>query len=661
MLKIVNNANGLVLELDPAQVISIEKNNPLFNDSDDFFQDISYSGTAPLSENNKLFINLAHLVETPNSEYNIPVTSYIEEIPINAGILNFRIGQDDHGPTIEFNLEINYTAINALVKNIKITEILSPDCFEVVSVASMEALMLDTVQFPEKYNYIFFPVYNPSFGDPDTGDSKYYFVNYFDDTTQSFKADKPSGTIGGWNFAISPYFKLTYILAELCAYLGFNFQSGLISDPNYKNMCIYTRQRADILLPNFTPPQLYFFARSMRHMPSMLINDFLKQIRDRLHLVFDFDSSTGIASVETFSSIVANADTTDLTPYIDVNEEEEVPENTGSTVTLKSDEQDARFKVTSNGQDSYPALFQLKSGDGSNVVELDCSTTQLVEEAFTGRSYCATDQFTYNYGTINDQVGSISNNLDATTWNDWPLRLIRFTGYKPSILGKYFPYSEPVNLDDNDKKFYRFQNDSKRLIISAHFPPTVLVNLKMTKKYCYKTPGLNYQEFIIEKIMYDLNVEQDLIPAKLYVRTLNAEINTRVSIQPINNPTTSPYTFGLIKAYFDNGVHGIDQLNVQVAATGAAVGHNAYTVDPIVVPTTVKGTGGQIIPIIMVNQAGADIELLTAQIRITQGNPKYVEHRGVKYNFNWSGSFWYVDIDMSTDADLVPDFYWISF
>lgn len=173
MIRIVND-RGDVMELAKGQVITYEKNNPLFNDADTFFQDISYPALAPISPNNDVFFQFGRLIERDTKYYTIPATFFADEILLAAGNVKFRIGPDGY----EINLQPNLTAVNYLIKNVYLPDVKTSDgdFTSATNPTDFNALMLDTVVNPDKHNYIFVPILNGHLGPTDS--SYIYIINY---------------------------------------------------------------------------------------------------------------------------------------------------------------------------------------------------------------------------------------------------------------------------------------------------------------------------------------------------------------------------------------------------------------------------------------------------------------------------------------------------
>jgi len=639
MLFQIVREDGLRMQLDPSQTITVEKNNPLFNTDGKLLQDISWGSTAPFSEQNALFFNYGHLVERSNEWYIFPIVFYASGDRFLTGNIKYRVGTGGY----EFNLQPNLVAINSLITNITMTDVRAKDAvFSGITgsanYAAFAAMMKDACINPDKYPYYFFPIYNPSFNTGD-GYTSFQECNHYDELTEEFSAA-----------LTCPFFKLTYIYKVLANYLGLSPTGNFFVDEKMKSIAIYTRE--------FKAGEVFngaWIDTSNNYMPGMLISNFFTQTIQRLHIALDMNLTDGLMEVETFRSI-ANSEPIDISKYVCDPIEQELPDSAGSTVTLKSDDQDESFAVVNGDETTYPALFKLVAGDGANTIELECSTLRSTDiitgTTFPGRTLTA-NQLLYDgfhSSDINTDLPA-SNNL--ADYRQWPLRLVQWLGYNTMSTGRKYPEAGPLELDDDDILYYRFLNDSKRLIITAYFPPAVIAGLKTTRKYVFKTAGYNYCEIIIEKISYDINPDDELIATKIYARTLKFDIQTPVTIVPLSNATTddfanvngnTPNIMALVKAYFDTDLHGIDQVEFEVySPAGVPL---VWKAPAIVIPANFKGAGGTAVGVYWISGAFTSDYASTTEIRIRQGVPKYVMHNGIKtaFAYNSTGGYYYAPL-----------------
>ncbi|GAA4341663.1 hypothetical protein GCM10023149_54130 [Mucilaginibacter gynuensis] len=643
MIRIVNSA-GRALEPVPGQTITIEKHNPLFNDADSFFSDISYPFKAGLNENNKAFFGLGHMLESSNSLYRIDVQFYAEEILMVTGKISYRISPDG----FECTLEPNQTAINYLMKNVHLSDIrtLDSDLTSGDTEAKLNALMLNTCQFPQNYNYIFLPIQNPNIGQ--AGVSSRGAINYYNLDAQAFESGKPSTP---YSLANTPFFKLTYILKNVAQYLGLTPDGDFFTDPYYDAIYIYTRMAFET----------GFIYPSMRYMPYMLISDFLKQLRERYYLAIDINLSTAKMTVSTFRNIKKGTKITDLTPYITNVIEHELPESKGYTVSLKADEQDNAFNIGTDDNKTFAPLKYLIVNDGSNKVEKAAGALKFIEQTAPGLfSYLTVDQY-MKIPTLplDDYPSEFQQDdpLNINSGNKWPLRFFRYTGMVDVGGGKFYPTAASEDLKQDDIDYYRFLNDSKQITLHAVIPPYVLAEMPMTDKYCFKTEDGNYVYIIIDQVAYDKRENEELTATKIYCRVLNYDLVTKAEI--IGNDATlsenNRVKLFRFKAFFDVDKNGFNELPIEIYVGAPGSGYTV-TLPNIITPTTYKGTGGSVVSLY---ERQAHLQTLF-ELRISTGQPQYMEYLGQRFYFTYDTAGYY-KATLTLDNYPLDDFYWIKF
>jgi hypothetical protein len=683
MIRIVNSAGKELdlntnRELGEVLTITIEKNNPLFNDADKLLQDISYPFKAPFNENNTIFFKHARLEEIGTDAYSVPVYSQIGNVRFNAGNIVFNISPTGY----ECNLEINLAALSDLIKNTRITELIVNDGQIFADNDALEAHMLDTAQFPENYNWVYIPVVNDKFGDrkhSNEAGTANSMVNMFLMGGYTARNLNPGGGTFGYSWAQSPFYKVKYLLKLIADFFDFKLEGAILTDPAFEQLCIYTRRSDSYLTRNHSPA--YF--------PNMTIGEVLKQLRERKHLSIDFDLARKVLTVESFNSIYTSKKATDLTEYISLNIEQQAPTEKGYTVSLMPDDQDDGFNETTADYLIRKPLSKITIGEGLTEIKLACTTTNAVDYArpdlgiFISNRFPLVSQATFNtheftrgipHGNKDDPndknvdyargIGFADVN-DPTTLNNWPLRLIRYEGWTEIFDGSFSPNGYNDELDATDIQFYRFLNDSKRLIITVYIPANILAGMRTTDKYTYKTAGGNYVYLIIEKFVYDIGLDSDRVPVKIYARILTIKSSTKFSISTAINPLEvgdieKPKSYMLIKAYFNPEIHGVTQVTVEPRFT-ASPPQYAWSGGIITIPATSKGTGGRAIV------SGLNISSLPIgdyspiEIRIKEGKPKYLQFSSYTWNFVDHGDYSSVIFDPNSEVKFYGAFYIIHY
>ncbi|RVU01076.1 hypothetical protein EOD41_10705 [Mucilaginibacter limnophilus] len=681
MIRIVNNA-GLVLQLTPDVSVTIEKINPLFNDADKLLADVGYSFKAPFTENNLVFFNLSHLVEASTSSYTMPAKLYADEFLMVTGNIRYRVDTDG----FECNLEPNVTALSTLIKTTRLTEIRGDDGdYNINTEDAMEALMLDTVEHPESYNYFYLPIWNSVFGGvEETPTFSYPSINYWNYATHKFVARRPDYISNpyAWNYAQSPFFKLKYIVKKVAEFLGLQVAGEFFTDPDIDRICIYTR-RSDTEPVRFPWPA---------YMPNMLISEFFKQIRERLHLALDFNLSTNTLTVETFKSIYNRKDGIDLTPYILKGIEQEIPEERGYTVWLKPDEQDDAMLMETEFGSQRPPNEKLIIGDGKTEVELECTTTNMFENFYGDVALRqpfvkqgTLNWFLFAYGIPNANMNLPENERvdyangihyedvnDPTSINTWPLRLLKYEGFKPiGDTGYDLPSVTNMPLDKDDEMYYRFMNDAKPLRIPAAIPPSILASYKTTDKYYFRTDGLNTIELIQQKFQLSYNNSTDRVLTKIYAKAIGFDYKTNVTVAEVadandvlNTDENNLVPKGMyIKAYFDPDLHGITDVKVGAVTTYSDTTRPVYNEDTIKISTTPKGTGGSAIIIKAISGLPLQQhELADLKIKVYSGKPRILEtNEGIRYNFQQENDYHYVILPRNSRLTRYYNYYMIYY
>lgn len=625
MIAIINNS-GRILELDPDTSISVERHNSLFNESDSFIQDVTYSQKAGLTPNNKLFIKGGHQVGSDNKVYEMSVRVVVSGEPFYAGIFTFKIIQEK----IQFTLKINFGSIANLIKITKINEIITGDAPAVFSTAPVQQdYMKDTCSNPDKYPYAFFPVENLDWpavtSEPSNAN---LLMNYWVHETQNFKV--LYGYLGNPTICI-PFYKLSYIIEIVFKSLGFTSEGGYFEEDQAKHFYLYSRRG------NSSPTQ----HPSTFYLPDITISEFLKQIRTRLNIAFEFDLINKKVYIESFSSILKAKKYNDITNYVTSVKEIGVAEKKGYTVTLKPDESDEQF---SNGRDpkKYIPTNILTVGSGETPIEVEVSTLKERYNSDLGYYYPHSYQnvFTWEYNKI-------------TTWQ---LRLLEYKGMKSLPTGKVFPEARSVELGPVDAEWFMFLNDSKEIIIEAAVPPLFLSRMKASQKIRLKDKDGALFYALPEKISYNLrNKRSDLINITIEARSIVSRYSSSYTIDAPVDLTDSNLIMRY-KAYFDENIHGISELKIGCIDT---TGATTYVCDKISVPTDKNGLGGQIGQITAVSGDPLANRFYT-EIRVYNLNPKYAIMGGRRYNFVQGSGYAFVG-NMGNQLSMDPNPFWIVF
>lgn len=613
MLEIIND-QGVTFQPDPDTLVPVEVYNPLFNESSELFQEIIYSASAGLTEINKSFIKNGHLVEASLSVYEQPVQVFYRGSPFFAGIFRYRISEGK----ISFDLKVNFGTVATKVKTANLREILTLDSdFTYTTAAKFEAMMKDTCVNPANYPYTFFPVKNDKWTDT-ASTIAHPWMNYWDHANQKFTVLGISAALDPANTIQVPFYKVAYILQQIFNYLNFTLEGEILSDAEFNSIYIYTRR-----------PQLgYIILPSFCYLPDQLtVGEFLKQIGDRLKLNFTYNVMNNTVTVDSPISALKVNQVEDISAYVESFQEISIADKQGYSVTLKVDESDQAMDSAEADADEtiFKPLFTLLVGNAENEVELQVSTLRQHQD--TDYSYPITSQFT-------DLVGTAAN-------VNWPLRLLKFKGMTSVSGGKVFPQAFAYDLDEQDAAWYRFRNDSKKVIITAKVPPGMLSRFKPTSKFGFKSREGAFIRALNAKFSYGLSgTNTELITVKIECQTIVDEFETPYSIQPYAPETDTSALSGQIPYNFcyEDGSQPVESFTMIAVQKAGSIARFASL--PAKAPTDRAGVGGQ--PGLIYATAGNSRSDFTgATLQIHGKVPKYVIASGRKlYYFVKEGDYY---------------------
>lgn len=644
MLRILN-PSGLTLQLEPGTTIPVERNNPLFNDADKILQDIVYSAQAPMTPGNIAFHQGGHRVEARNGVYEFPVEVYDAGVYFFRGTYSYKINSGKY----DFQIRVNLGEVAAKIKATYLTDIITDDADYSLDGTAFETMMMSTLQNPAQHRFAFFPVWNDQLGQKIANPSSVF--NYYN--TFDYAAQKPIGKASAPNrqsAVTAPFFKVSYILKQVLAFMGVKGRGDWFESTDANQLYIYTRRT--IFVPTSSLPinnaAIY---PSMLYMPYITVADFLKFLRQRLHISLAFDMIQGTCRVHSLATIQA-ASPFDISPWCESVKEISLDQAKGYSITLKPDEQDELFNTGTGDESKYLPLWRLDVGAGETKEEMEAGTLVQREEA--GRLLVGTQQLALSgqmqSGSFDDFPAEVDFNEGSR--NQWPLRLIRYTGMKQIEPGKYWPESLTFDVSEQDAAWYSFLNDSKNVIIRANIPPLVLSRLSVDEKICFRTKEGAYVEAVCKKIAYDQGGSQDRIAVEIQARTLKYEVRTTYTLTKTGTPEGEAPEGMLfqIKACYDPQMDGIPSgLTVNCSFTA-----NLYPNDPDTDPTPPQnvdalptflaepcdafGTGGSCEWI----SVGVDIwNADNFVIKVWSGKPQYLSYMGKKTNFTLNPAGYY--------------------
>lgn len=607
MFQIINRA-GLIADLYPKTSITVERNNPLFNDNDKFFEDITYGFSVPDTEHNREFFGSGHLIEAENMVYEQDIQTVYSGGPFYAGKIAYSYTSGEFSALIK----VNFGALASKV-NVKMSEIFTGDS---VPGYYNGAYMKTVCQNPLLYPYSFFPVYNE--GWDESKGTTHFLVNPWDHASQSFSV---IGSMErGDTTASCPYWKLKHYIVKVMQYLGFICAGTWMDDPESEKIYVYGR---------YAPFTLSIYDSTVFLPKKLTISEFFKLIRERFGIAFSFNLLEGVVSVQSGNSILASTEVIDISRYISEINEINVPEEDGFTITLVADDQDELFKDPVNkSEDVYIPTNRMIIGSGETEVEIKSST--LKSKTVDDYSMPATKQIVFRFPE--DDIP------------EYPLRFMRYAGMKNVAGGKVFPQAEPMELNASDAKWYRFKNDTKPLKITASIPAHELLKIDGSKKIGITSKENAYKEAIVEKITFNIeNNDDEYIETTFDCHTVVTNLKTPVTIEPVTTVLADGYRLPRFKAYYDLNETGLDHIDIDIyyeketSDTGTDPGHVRIDSGTVLKSTDKWGVGGTTVNFPKVFAIRGSV----VEVRVKTGTPKYAITAGTKVYFTHRDDYWH--------------------
>ncbi|WP_316743450.1 hypothetical protein [Pedobacter antarcticus] len=608
MLQIINN-KGQVLQPDPDTIIPVEVYNPLFTPSGELFQELIYNAQAGLTDHNKSFIGSGHLVETSTTEYELPVQVLYRGSTFFVGMFRYKIVDQK----INFELKVNFGTVAKKVQMTVIREIMTMDPPTYLAKELFEKMMKDTCTNPEDYPYAFFPVYNKTWMDT-TSKIDYPWMNYWDHAAQKFTTVTARAGMDSRNTLEVPFYKVSYILKMIFEYLNFTLKGEVLSDPEFNSIYLYTRR---VFSNTMT---------SLCYMPDELtIGDLLKQISERLKLNFTYNLITGTVTAENIVTALKVNTVFDITPYVESISELSADEAKGYTVTLVPDSTDKALNLAAAGSDKevFAPLQTLIVGDGENVEELQISTLKQV------------DLEEYSYPTVEQFTDFNALGPDQT----WPVRLIQFKGMKTLKGGKVFPEATAFDLSEQDATYYRFRNESKKIILNAKIPAGVLATFTPTAKFGFKSKQGTFVVAMNSSYKYSLSASAtELVTVKIESQSIVQNFKTPYTIQKYSNPSDLEGKLVILRYKFcyQDGSFPNESFKLEIYPKAGSTAK--FESMPANAPCDIAGVGG--LAGACISMGGSRPETTGYTFRIYNKVPLYAISSGRKVLFTNEGAYY---------------------
>lgn len=453
------------VELDVAagSHLTVEWMSVMFNEDQLFAGSYSYPVVFPFTPRNRAALNNAHLPENRRARRKLPVLVQLFGQSWKRATLAFDVVangfegdlQIDSGTVAEWMRERTVASVFTFSENGKFVD------FRKIKVSSTNddryANVLDSCENPGKWPWVFFPIRNelktgelePVPGEtPEEikeNERMFWFINEWG---------------GGFftpqeNRLFTPFFYLTWVIKEVCTFLGFEARGSFLDHPEVKTWVIWNTGM--IGSTEFNSPSLDLCPA--RHLPGMSIADFIKALRNDYKVAIYFDSHTRIATFDLADDILSRRDAVDIAGNVEKGSLR-IKHNPVLGYELKTlvDDGDECYKL-----EPYPKSYFVGSSDSPKVQELQTGTLfmyqgpmYLNKEAEHRVPWARQTGNIYDIGWKETQA----YNPDKTYGkNDFKLRMIAYKGMVPwGTLGNsgMIPYATCDNLDQTGTPAYDY-------------------------------------------------------------------------------------------------------------------------------------------------------------------------------------------------------------
>ncbi|MGJ1366272.1 hypothetical protein [Sphingobacterium spiritivorum] len=297
--------NGIALDVSDNSNLTVEFISTVFNEDRLFAGSYSYPILFPFTDKNKTFFEQSHFLENRLARKEREVTINLFGMSWKKATVTYKIVSEGY----EASLMVDNGSIADALRERSIASVFTETNngkFVAHLPIRLGANVWEIYAKIKEYNRSVgtSPMVFPTFRSPMiTGElleDNHAFVNYF------MNADWIA--IG---YKYSPFFYHTWVIREVCKWLGFEAKGSYLEDPFIKTLIIYNtgfRMGQDILFDEKIYPA--------QHLPDISVADYFKVIRNDHRVFIYFDSLTRTAYFEKSADVLASKESLDVTGSI---------------------------------------------------------------------------------------------------------------------------------------------------------------------------------------------------------------------------------------------------------------------------------------------------------------------------------------------------------
>lgn len=519
----IQNDRGQYLKLYPDSTLENELNSWLLSDDDTLPGSYSRAFKFPIV-GNESFLQHKHRPEAGGFT-GIPVYVAIDGLPFGAGSLNFRVTGGAADGYLLFDAGDVATKLRSKYIHDAVLEENFTLCGLHTDLPAAMARTLDPLTNP--YPFVFFPIKNEDFCDPDFEATEYrhkHYINNWGNLLTSGFAPDTINTIGS---PVVPFFYFTWVIRKICAYLGYTPEGSWLDQPDIRALVLYNEIAINCsgLWGSFTVNAKY-------HVWQLKINEFFKLLRDDMGVAVYFDATRGTISFYPFVAIKAAEISYDLSEALLEGYNADPVDQSGFELKFARDTGDAYQK-------ELPVLDNYIIGYGEKSVTFTLGTLPMTAE----KPYSLLSDLAEALGVnssarwmlpiakrrgISLDPGYKKMGIYDITFppEATPPKLLSYFGMQPANgSGFTYPFGSSLNRnvkqekvgpmslmpDEPDSLFhtyvrplYEFKAFSKKITLTFFLKQSLLSRLKLWQKIVVGSADMVELTYLISKITYSL-------------------------------------------------------------------------------------------------------------------------------------------------------------
>ena len=434
---------GIDLDIEPGSSLQFELISTVMNESDEFLGSHSWPVLFGPTDKNKAAFKNAHLPE--NRSVRKTETGIITMF--GAPWKQAKMVYDVSSRGYDADLKIDNAEFANIIKEKEITDVFleyENGAFKdlkwiLVGSSKAEALakVMDSCNNVGKYPFVFFLFKNDMATGTLMPNTK---VNWFNAGVFTEFADP---TVQDDLF-YTPCFYLTWLVKEVCTYLGFDAEGDFFTDPEMIEKVIYNTGMMDYATFHNAAG---FKIAPARHLPKMKITDLFKKLKSApLNLAIKFDGTTKKASFTLKKNILSSKKPLNLSKYIDQNSIKCIHNDvTQFKLTTAIDSADELYTLY-----PYATSYLIGEGKEAKPEEMGFGTLRMNTQVLPAvlARYPIARQVANIYSSIAEDTPAFN---DPTTpgifgKNSFAFRLLNYKGMVMGAIGAY-PYATSDKLN----------------------------------------------------------------------------------------------------------------------------------------------------------------------------------------------------------------------